>query len=489
MQNIYSQLLAPFNQQVAERQSTYATITERHIQALWLEQKYFRQLSTAEGLPIRVLSPGIWNCEAGPDFRKAHLMIGEREFRGDVEIHLIDESWDQHNHDEDERYNQVVLHLSLWKSNSKKKIVKKNGEEVATVYLEDYLTKSLSKITQLIDLDLYPYKKFLGSGKCSQKLFRNLKETEVQSFFRAAADWRLGQKKEYLASRLADKPMQMAGGIAMALGYKNNPEAFLELFAWLLDYRHLSEQEILAIAMGVCGFFDRKVPEDWSHSDYYQQLRTLWWGHTSRITHQTHLVLDHIRPYNHPVRRLAYLAKLLSNAGMENIWNQMSNAWKESYPDYLKTNKWALFTEALLSYIPSYEDAYWNHHYTFEKKVKDEFLPMIGVTLKTEILLNVFLPLLREELTGKEERQSFEAYYSSLRLAKTGKTEYLIHRFFGDTPKGDVLNPAQMQQGAYQLHRDFCVHFEASCEGCPFVERYHQIRSLSSQGNHVYNPH
>src|ERR1700733_3251385 len=92
----YLQLLENFpveNSELAETQYPYLHITERHLQVMWLEQKYFRGLATPEGFPIEVISPGIWNSEAGPDFLKAHLRIGPDEVKGDVELHLSDEGW------------------------------------------------------------------------------------------------------------------------------------------------------------------------------------------------------------------------------------------------------------------------------------------------------------------------------------------------------------------------------------------------------------
>jgi hypothetical protein len=483
MDNYYSRLIDLRADRVAEGKSRYASLTERHIQAMWMEQKYFRPLKTVDGQCIQVISPGIWNGESGPDFLKAHLRIGDKDLRGDVEIHLNDESWIQHRHHEDERYNQVIFHLSLWKPRNLKPIIKCNGDEAIASHLEDYLTKPLHKLMQLIDLDLYPYRKFIGSGRCAQQLFRSLPESDIEDLFRSAADWRLHQKSHYLSARLPTIPLQLVGGISMGLGYKNNAEAFLELFSALLDYRHYPEQEVLAIGLGMCGFFDRKIPEEWKDSTAYQELQTLWWGHSSSVIHQAHLILDHIRPYNHPVRRLAYLAKLITDPQVDKIWTKMMSAWEEHSVECFRRNKWTALQKALLGEIPTYTDLYWNHHYTFEKQMKDEYLSLIGDTLKTEIILNVFFPLLRQDLDKSQDPrhlQAFEAFYRSIRSSTTGKSEYLTHRFFGDAPKGAIFNRAQMQQGAYQLHRDYCLHYEASCEGCPFVERFNKTILWSS---------
>jgi hypothetical protein len=70
----YKDLLeGSFLYEVQESVKKYHCLTERHIQVMWLEQKYFSQLRTEEGDLIEVISPGIWNGEGGPDFKRRRL--------------------------------------------------------------------------------------------------------------------------------------------------------------------------------------------------------------------------------------------------------------------------------------------------------------------------------------------------------------------------------------------------------------------------------
>src|SRR4029079_8996852 len=133
----YSKLLMPFTSLVAEKKQTYSFLTERHVQAIWFEQKYFKGLKTSTGELIEVLSSGIWNVDAGPDFRKAHLKIGNSFFFGDIEIHLTDNEWQQHQHHIDARYNQVILHISFWNSRKPIKIQTANERKLLQAHLED----------------------------------------------------------------------------------------------------------------------------------------------------------------------------------------------------------------------------------------------------------------------------------------------------------------------------------------------------------------
>lgn len=454
----YSDLLCPHPQTVEEVRSPYLYVTERHLQVIWFEQKYFKDLKTSQGEAIEVISPGIWNSEAGPDFKKAHLIVGGKELKGDVEIHLSEAGWEQHNHQNDPRYNDVVFHLSLWGSN-KTTIATMQGHPILRSILEPFLTIPLQRIINYIDLDLYPYRKFLGAGNCAKTLFQNLDSKKITVFFRQAAEWRLLQKRDYLLSRTSNHAEALIAGIAIALGYKNNAQSFLELFLLLQKRAHESFDNLLSYALGIMGFFEPKYKDKWGSSSYYQMLLSLHQPGSTRIP----LILNQIRPMNHPIRRLVYLIKLLQYPGLGQLYTQMVSLWKEKE------------IKKIAAVIPTFEEPYWNTHILFEEEAKQTFIPLIGSGLKEEMLINTFLPLLYHEIVERAnptEIEDFKLFYSSFAPLKSGKTKYLIHRFFGDSTKGSVLNKAFTEQGAYQVHKDFCSHYEASCEGCPFVERY-----------------
>lgn len=464
--------LVPDTQTVAEQPHYYQYFTERHLQAMWLEQKYFKDLTTATGEFIEVLSPGIWNAEAGPDFLKAHIRIGFKEYRGSIELHLSDEGWEQHGHHTDIRYDDVILHISLWQPKQIKPLFTKKGVPLLRSYIEPSLTIPIERILRLIDLDLYPYKQFIGSGKCSQTLFRSLPREEIVTLLKSAAEWRLEQKKAYLAMREPTPSLQFACGIAMALGYKHNAEALLELFSWLYRVRPHSWIETLAFALRACGFFEEKYKDKWKDSPLYQQLASI---SLPVDMPQIKLKLNQIRPLNHPIRRLVYLAYLVSDISIDTLLQRLLHYWSSKWTSCHDRKSFKKLFEDLQDLLPVYVDPYWNKHFLFETNTTDTFLPLMGQDLKKEILVNAFLPMLHSNIAkygDSQEKDAFTLFYMAISAAQTGKTKYLIHRFFGETSKGSILKQAMSQQGAYQLHHDFCINFEASCEGCPFVDRY-----------------
>src|SRR5215470_8242012 len=72
---------------------------EKLLQAIWHHQRILRaDLKTLDGKSLRVLHPGFWNRESGPDFRGAVLQIGDEIKTGDIEIDLHPTGWRGHGH-------------------------------------------------------------------------------------------------------------------------------------------------------------------------------------------------------------------------------------------------------------------------------------------------------------------------------------------------------------------------------------------------------
>lgn len=70
-----------------------------------------RELSGTAGETIRVVSPGLRNAHAGPDFIQARLFINEVCWIGNIEIHWRSSDWLLHQHDVYGAYSNVILHV------------------------------------------------------------------------------------------------------------------------------------------------------------------------------------------------------------------------------------------------------------------------------------------------------------------------------------------------------------------------------------------
>ena len=102
---------------VQEVQGLYGpfSISENVIQKIWLQGDFYQKaLKTTSGKRLRILDPGTWNKNEGPDFREARLEIEGLERVGDVEIHFYPNDWFHHGHDRNPNFRNVILHVVLY---------------------------------------------------------------------------------------------------------------------------------------------------------------------------------------------------------------------------------------------------------------------------------------------------------------------------------------------------------------------------------------
>src|ERR1700757_4397110 len=85
---------------------------ELEIQARWYAGEFGRQFVSTTGQKIEIAQFGIWNREAGPDFRDAAIRIdGGAAVTGCIELDLTDRSWEAHGHATNPAFEATVLHL------------------------------------------------------------------------------------------------------------------------------------------------------------------------------------------------------------------------------------------------------------------------------------------------------------------------------------------------------------------------------------------
>jgi hypothetical protein len=84
------------------------------LQFIW-RYSYFNSSSliTEAGEDLRILSPGMLNTGAGPDFRDSRILIGDQLYEGPVELHIKASDWNRHGHSADDNYRGVILHV-VW---------------------------------------------------------------------------------------------------------------------------------------------------------------------------------------------------------------------------------------------------------------------------------------------------------------------------------------------------------------------------------------
>jgi hypothetical protein len=102
---------------VCERRArvTAKAVDEREVARRWWSLPLPSLLPVNSGNTYQLLYAGRPGGSMGPDVHDAVLRVlaTDEQLAGDVEFHTASSEWRQHHHDDDPRYNQVILHVVL----------------------------------------------------------------------------------------------------------------------------------------------------------------------------------------------------------------------------------------------------------------------------------------------------------------------------------------------------------------------------------------
>jgi len=457
------------------------SITERLIQAIWYDQRLNRDgLTTTDGRPLRVVFPGWWNVEAGPDFRHATVQFGdEPERKGDVEIHLRAADWQQHRHDADARYNDVILHVVLWRAGSETVPRTRAGLPVPQLVLQPHLAAPLETLYDDIDLDSYPHNVKPHGGGCV-KVMNRLAPTQIESFLDLAGDERFASKTRKFIRWIhrAGPAQAFYEGWMEALGYKANKSAFHAL-ARRLPLAVLAENRaaIAPLLFGVAGFLPTAASDD----PFVKRLWNSWWklrpDFAEKILPDTAWRRAGIRPLNHPHRRLGAAAALLKKH--PNLWEKVLGAI-ESDGDPSR-----LFLEM--------RDEYWTRHCTLGGKTQAKAMELIGELRAQQIVSNVVLPFAAAYAEVNANARLLEQIRRRYAALPRGEMNSLLRlagqQFFAtDGEARRYLDTERRQQGIMQILLDFCVNDKSLCRDCRLPEMVESWRGENDVGAHCVRP-
>lgn len=230
-------------------------ITERHVQALWYDGALRpKDLRTTEGVPVRVVDPGAWNVEAGPDFYHAVLEVGSTRQRlaGDVEIHLHPSGWRMHGHAADPAYTRVIAHVTWYAAPPD---LERDGlpANCLRICLGDFLRTRPDFSPDEIDLTAYPYAHIPATPRPCERLFARNPDL-LLAVLRQEGVRRLEMKARRFKAAFVRRPDRAQAFYAetlAALGYKQNSAPFRQL-ADRLPWRSLPDSPEAAFASLSC---------------------------------------------------------------------------------------------------------------------------------------------------------------------------------------------------------------------------------------------
>jgi hypothetical protein len=437
---------------------------EALLQQVWLYQRVISdRLHTSDGRPVKILHPGFWNREPGPDFRKAIVQIGDQPpVIGDVEIDLISAGWEQHSHANNPSYRNVVLHVT-WEPGT-------HRDNLPSISLKHALDSTVPELTFWLGVEPKPMAEGLA-GLCSAPL-RNLEPAVLKEVLRQAAQARLQRKAEEFQARARQVGWEGAlwEGLFAALGYKKNPWAMrriAQLLPILTADKNLDVMVLQARLLGISGLLPSEFPKVKPSDEYLRAVWDIWWREADQfrelILPGNIWVMAGLRPANHPQRRLALAAHWVAAANLPERLEDWLRRTVES-PDFFRS---------IESVLQVKQDPFWSYRWTLRAKPFKEPQPLLGEQRITDLVMNVIQPwLYLRALAGKNEKlaQVAESRYFLWPAGEDNAVLKLARaRLFGGV-SARFFKTAADQQAILQIVRDFCDHSNATCQNCPFPE-------------------
>ena len=483
---------------ISEPDATYHAaappgLRERIVRCIWFDQTLATdRLRTDDGQKLRVISPGWWNLESGPDFRNAAVRIGSGPVvKGDIEVHLQANLWKGHGHHTDPAYNGVVLHVTLWSNSAPPTITTAAGGTVPQLTLEPYLTTPIAELSDSVDPAEYPEASDASSGRCHELLVEGKVTIEwLAHFLDHAGDQRIADKARRLAARDADDDQLLYEAIAEGLGYKRNKAPAAELarrlpLATLRDrVAQLADDvpkaaAVEALLFGVAGLLDNSFQGlDEAARDYAASLRDQWDRLAGDLAEaaldRAQWSFDSTRPVNFPTRRVAALACLVARHLDQGLGQGLRQALGPTDQGRLAPRDMTRRRAQLLDVFMSLAHPFWSTRSQFKGKPMARPVRLVGTDRAHTIVINGVLPALlyraRREADRPSEELLHQLYAAYPKLPSTSVTRFMAMRLFGRPEKElKTLRSARRQQGLYQLYTDFCDSDKLTCKQCPLV--------------------
>lgn len=404
---------------------------EKLLHYVWQHRLYAaNNFKTSDGKPLEIITPGIYNTDAGPDFLNAKIKLDGKIWAGNIEIHTRTSDWYRHRHETDKAYNSVILHVV--EHLDKPEILNQLGLPIpqwvmhipkATYENHFLLANSSSAVPCLPRLCEIPTV-YWSDWKCaltSERLERK-SQAILQLLHSYLDDW---NEVFYIT-------------LARNFGFGLNSEAF-ERLAKSLPLRYIlkhsdSQHQLEALFLGQAGLLEENQSDD----EYYASLRYEYFFLCKKYDLQPleSFIFKRlrVRPVNFPHIKLVQLAGFIGRE--QSLFSRLLE--KETLAD---------FQSLFFADVPDY----WKTHYQFgtpsPSNKKELGIPTINI-----LLINTVIPILFAYGKQKRRDEVMQKAIDLLESIPSEKNQYV--RIF--TGAGVASDHAADSQALLQLRREYC---------------------------------
>jgi len=492
-------------------------IPERFLRQLWKNRHFFSpDLRTTDKRPVEIISIGKSNNDSGPDFINASIRIGGALYRGDVEIHQDNNDWFEHKHQNDQKYNSVILHVIFDAESATRHPVTQSKRIIPVLALDKYVRLSFGTTWEVMILDERAER--LGTLKCYPengrvepsvigkwlgKLAVERMELKVRRFEERLKglieEERLRVSES--TSRYGDAPFGLNPedlplpvqkystgdfrkinyweqllyeGVMEALGYSKNQKPFRNL-AQKVRVKFLTDSLVKiplgesvayteSILFGTAGLLAApKKIMDAESKKYLRVLRQIWKRNSQHYAghsmQQAEWQFFRLRPENFPTVRIAGAARLINSSlkrgCFKSIIQLLKNTELKDKDRFIQAEQWFM--------KPA--DGFWVEHFRFGERSKTVIKTLIGKSRADEIIINAVIPiclLYARLFRAKDVREGAMALFDYIpSLSKNTITKVVDSQLIKSRLK---LSTAKLHQGALQLYKFYCA--DNRCDDC-----------------------
>ncbi|MEP7251040.1 MAG: DUF2851 family protein [Ginsengibacter sp.] len=342
------------------------------LQYIWQFQ-YFntKELQTANGEEIQIISPGSHNSNQGPDFRDGKIKIGNTMWAGNIELHISSSDWNLHRHSSDNNFSNIILHV-VW--NHDADIKDANQNNIPTLELQQRVSKLLLNkyrelmasagfipcermVPQVNDLTITHWKQRLIAERMVAKAERILCILKETNFHWEETFWRV---------------------IAYNFGLKVNSSPFQKI-AESLPVSVLAKHKHSIHHLEALLFGQAQLLKETFQDKYPVMLQKEYQFYRKKYQLQEidgELFFLRMRPASFPTIRLAQLAMLIYNS--EHLFSKIKEAHSVG---------------EVRAMLDVKANDYWNYHYIFDEET-DYKEKNLGSQMINNIIINTVVPVL-----------------------------------------------------------------------------------------------
>lgn len=398
---------------------------EEFIYYLWENRLLSGDLFTVEGEEVNIISVGVRNPDSGPDYLDARIRIGGTLWVGHVEMHVNSSDWFKHGHQDDEAYNNVVLHV-VYRDDCERLAIPtlvvagKFDERILRGYEGFQRSRHWIPCERLIEgIQQFTWLSWL------ERIVVERLETEVKDVFACLVennyDW-----EETLYQR-----------VMRYLGMKVNNDAF-ERLARLLPLKVLRKHidgrlQVEAMLFGVAGFLEQAFADDYPVL-LQREFKILQSKYNLSVMPMAYWKFLRMRPPNFPTIRLAQTASLICSC--DSLFSKLLAI------NDLKAMRDLFAVEA---------SEYWDTHFIFDKTsaMKKKTL---GFTAIDVLIINAVAPVLFSYGIYHDDQ---DLKYKSLSFLEMMEPEdNLVIRKYREM--GVNVCNAQQSQAVLHLYKCYC---------------------------------